>query len=485
MRNFLSYLFEGGNIKVGDVSAAPFAVTEKSRASIQSDAKSAMSDLHDSFHKATGNHLFGQDKKALKNNSVFAGSTKHFMDSSISHSEFAKHKPTVGDFDVQIPKEHKDALASHLKAGLKLGNYTVAGIKKHGTEVSAVMTHKSGQHHQFDFEATDYEKDEPTKGEQFSHSADWNDTKMGIKGAHHKILLNAVGGDTHKFSITHGIRSRSDESDPGNKSPEHVSKTLFGNKADHDKVHSFTGVTELIKKHIPKENHQAIYDKFKESVKSKKFDNEPALTHLRKSLGVKDSIKESEIEHHVSVIPLVGFSPISHMGHAKDLGGALKNLPGNKHIGISSKADLFSPEERADILHRQWGQSDLKTHVVKSGGETIANAFNSMPKTGKKHLHILVGADRKDFAEKLKSSLEAGKIKEMGSNKFDQIHVHLPSDTERTHGMSGTNMRTAARDEDLDTFHKHLGSNFSKSEAKAAMMRIKKGIDTGTVKVKR
>ena len=33
-------------------------------------------------------------------------------------------------------------------------------------------------------------------------------------------------------------------------------------------------------------------------------------------------IIENEEVHHASVIPLTGFSPISHMGHAQDLGSA-------------------------------------------------------------------------------------------------------------------------------------------------------------------
>jgi len=195
--------------------------------------------------------------------------------------------------------------------------------------------------------------------------------------------------------------------------------------------------------------------------------------------------KESGEEHHASVIPLTGFSPISHMGHSKDLGGSLKKLPGKKHIGISSKSDLYSDKERKDVLHKQWGQHDLHTHIVKSGGETIANAYHSLPKHGKKHLHILVGHDRKDFAHGLKSSLESGKIKEMGHHKWDSITIHHPTDSDRTHGMSGTNMRNAAEKGDVKEFHKHLGSMFSHDEAKHHMEKFKKGLASGQIKVKR
>lgn len=199
----------------------------------------------------------------------------------------------------------------------------------------------------------------------------------------------------------------------------------------------------------------------------------------------KQYILETEQEHHASVIPLTGFSPHSHMGHAIDLGNALKNLPGQKHIGISSKADVFSPEERSDILHRQWQQPDLHVHVAKYAGESISNAYNSLPE-GKKHLHILVGADRRDFAEGLKKSLEDGKIQSMGGHKWDSISVHTPEDTDRSHGMSGTKMRTAVANDDFDTYHEHLGKHiFSEKEARSHFNRIKEALTTKQIKVKR
>ena len=50
-----------------------------------------------------------------------------------------------------------------------------------------------------------------------------------------------------------------------------------------------------------------------------------SLAHMRQHLNVVDKdLNESEQEtHHTSVVPITGFVPISHMGHAKDLGGTL------------------------------------------------------------------------------------------------------------------------------------------------------------------
>lgn len=478
MKSFAAFIVEGGNIKVGDSQAAPFKVTEKNRLDRQTHIHDAMNHLNKSFKAEHGHHLFHGGR------AHYAGSSMHLMDGSISHGDFAKHKGTVGDVDVHIPHEHGDKLHAHLKTGARFGKYTVMGTKKHGADISAVMKHDNGEHHQFDFVKGKHGRDE----QSFLHSSHWHDVTKGVKGMHHKILLNSAGGEKHKFSISGGLKPRDDDSHPGHQHPEKISKTLFGKDADHTKIHSFHGVADLVKKHIPAEQHQAIYDKFKDSVKRNPNDHTKAIAHLKKTLGTKDTVTEQlteEEEHHASVIPLVGFSPISHMGHAHDLGGAMKKLPGHKTVGISNKADVFSPNDRSKIMKKQWGQKDVNHHFTKSGGDTIGHAFHKLPKTGKKHLHILVGADRKGFAEGLKKSLEAGKIPEMNGHKWDHIHIHTPSDEGRSHGMSGTKMREAAHKGDHETFHKHLGTHFSKEDAHKISGRIKQAIESKQLKLKR
>lgn len=490
--SFREYIVEGGNIQVEGGAAAPFAVTERNRWKRAEDAKQALSDMHDQFHKESGGqHLFGVNKSGLENGTTFAGSTRSLMDKNINSADFAKHISSVGDVDAQMHHEHKKAMDKFLFPGRKFGKYIVLGTKKHGNEISAVMKHENGEHHQFDFEGvhTDPKTGEPTPGEQFLHSADWSDRQRGVKGLHHKILINAAGGAEKKFSITHGLKDRSaDAKAPGLSDPRDVTAGLFGPKADVSKIHSFQGVAELIKKHVPPERHPEIYNKFVSSVeKMKGADHSKAIAHLGKVLGLHHPVnEETEQTHHTSVVPLTGFSPISHMGHARDLGGSLSKLPGTKHVGISSKSDVYSPKERGDILSRQWGgKSKSSVHVVKSAGETVRAAHDSLPEHGKKVLHLLVGHDRAEFAHGLKKSLEAGKVKEMEGRHFDEIHVHHPEDTDRSHGMSGTNMRTAASKGDLEAFHKHLGPMFSKQEATRHMNKIKGALESGALKVKR
>lgn len=490
MLKFKRFIVEGGNIKVGpkgkETSAQPFEVTAKDRAKRRTDIHGALSSIHDTFHKQHGEHLFGEDKHLLKSGHAFTGSTSDLMGSHVSHEDFAKHKPTVGDVDVQVTKDHKDKLESVLKPGKKHGKYTVVGTKKHGNEISAVMKHENGEHHQFDFQGVHHPGSE---SERFLHSSNWNDTKAGIKGAHHKILLNAVGGDTHKFSITHGLRSRTNDEDVGVAHPHEVSRKLFGAGADHNDIHSFKGITNLIKKHKSKSEQSAIYNKFKDSVsKMKNLNSEPALAHMRSHLGIKGSVNEEvlneETEQHAHMT-FMGASPITHMGHHIDVVGSMEHgKPGKKFVGLSGKSDVFSDKEREGISNKQsGGKAEFK--VEKSAGQTVARAVNSMKGSGKKHLHLHFGHDRKEFAERLKSSIEAGKIPELEGHKPDAVHIHYPKDEDRSHGMSGTKLRTAAASGDHETFKKHLGPNFSDKESKSIMDRTRVGLMAGKIKVKR
>jgi len=525
MKALISYITEGGNIKVGEHEAAPFKMTAQNRDSRVKDIHDSMHELNKSFHAEHGHDLFHGGK------AHYGGSSMQLMDKNIPAAEFAKHKPMVGDVDVHVPHEHGDKLHAHLKTGARFGKYTVAGTKKHGIDVSAVMQHDNGELHQIDFIKGKYGRAE----QSFLHSSHWDDVKRGVKGSHHKLLLNVAAGDTHKFSISGGLKSRTDENDKGHQHPEKISKALFGKDADHSKIHSFHGLAELVRDHIPASKHQDIYNRFKSSTDraGRDTDHTKAIAHLKKTLNAKDEVNESlaeekircesckgrgmrikftksgplkipcgiclstgslehrakalaeETEHHASVIPLVGFSPISHMGHAHDLGGAMKKLPGKKHIGISQKDDVFSPEERSHIMKKQWGQEGVNHHFTKSGGDTIGHAYHSLPEGGKKHLHILVGGDRVEMAHGLKKSLEAGKIPEMNGHKWDSIHIHTPEDSNRKHGMSGTNLRSAAVTDDHEEFHRHLGHAFSKNEADSIRKRVKSAILSKKIKIKR
>lgn len=486
LKGFKQYIIEGGNVKIGDVSVDPISVTKENRSSITNDVAGFLHGLSNSHKLQQGSHLFGDNSSSISNGSAFSGSTHHLFDKGITDKEFSHHKPIVGDLDVKVNREHLKTLADHLQPGKQYGNYTVVGHKKSADGYNALIKHDNGQVHQIDFEGSDYGETGPSDWDKFAHSSDWGDVKSGIKGAHHKILLNAIGGDKHKFSIIHGLGSR--EGEPNwIKDKKKIGETLFGSGVDHDNMGSFHGLVQNIKNNIEPNKHQEIYNKYKESMKKmKKLNAESSLALMRQHLNVKDTdLNESSIEeHHTSVVPITGFVPISHMGHAKDLGGTLAKLPGTKHVGISGKSDAYSPEERKGILEKQWG-GGVSAHVIKGAGETIRAAHDSLPEGGKKVLHLLVGSDRRSLAEGLKKSLQEGKIKEMEGRSFDEIHIHTPEDSDRSHGMSGTKMREAANSGDIETFHKHLGSAFSREEAEKHMKKFQQGIQNGSIPLKR
>ena len=57
---------------------------------------------------------------------------------------------------------------------------------------------------------------------------------------------------------------------------------------DHEKIHSFTGIADLIKKHKTPAEHKAIYDKFVSSTAAKPgMDHKKAIDTLAKHLNIK------------------------------------------------------------------------------------------------------------------------------------------------------------------------------------------------------
>lgn len=487
---------EGGNIEIGGVHAQRLDTsTPEKRKQTMHDVHGLMVNLHHSFKQEHGEDLF---TKKDRNHHIYVGSTQHLFNPKISDKEFAKHKPSMGDVDVQYNIKHKANLEQHLHHGKTLGPYTVHGTKKSGTELHALMRHnKTGEVHQFDFEGVP-EGDEALHNERRSSS--WHDIKHGFSGMHHKILLNAAGGEKYKLG-GNGITSREDGHIVHGKEAAHA---LFGPKGDHNKLHSFVDVADQIKQHKTPEEKAAILHKVEMTVANKKGDHNHMLGYLKKhfnKLNEQETITEEEFPQfqvllveskedgaHASIVPLVGFSPISHMGHAEDLGKTLTHLPGEHHVGISSKNSIstISNQTRAKIFRKQIHKieptSNVHTHISDSAGATIAKVFHSMPKDKKKHLHILVGHDRASMAENLKRSLESGKIKEMGKHNWDSISLHFPEGN-RAGGYSGTKMRTAAASGDKEEFHRHIG--LEKEESNKLLKKVQKAIKSKEIKVKR
>lgn len=186
-------------------------------------------------------------------------------------------------------------------------------------------------------------------------------------------------------------------------------------------------------------------------------------------------------DHYAAIVPMMAACPVSHMGHYYDLGTTLMALRGNKYVGLSSSNKLFTDQERISIIRRQWQNESVTFLNVKSPGETIAEAFFDLPGSGRKILQIVVGSDRLDFGNRLIKSLTEGKIPEMEGHFWDSIWLHTPENC-RWHELSGTNLRRAVSEDDLETFFRHIG--FADNSG-FIWKRMKEGLKEGSIKIKR
>ena len=458
MKSFLEYLHEGGALKgpSGEVSTP---ISTKDRHGIANDILAALSAIHDQVEAHSRKSIYGKNRKALSTGSAFSGSSAHLVNSKISDMELHKVKPTMGDIDTQVDKDVMSALASTLQAGQIYGAYTLSTIKKHGNEISVLLTNpKTKQHHQIDFEGVEYSNNEPTEFESFAHSSNWEDNKNGIKGAAHKQLLNEVGLESHKFSITHGLNVR--VADPkakataGEKDQKQISIKLFGKECS---IKSFEDVANAIKKYTPQKDWQAIITKFAERGQPE------AVARLKNIIGV--SLKEAVSSHSCAVTIPTGLSPVSHVGHQDLVDAMLKFAPVKDcWFSLSDKAGAVSGAVKLDILKMQ-SPKGINFVEVSGAGVSIRKAYDALPE-GKKVLHLFGGEERQGMLDGLKKSLEQGKIKEMGALKFDAVELHNPESKRRTtsngHPTSGTNLRIALHSNDERTIADHLGAAYSK-----------------------
>lgn len=181
----------------------------------------------------------------------------------------------------------------------------------------------------------------------------------------------------------------------------------------------------------------------------------------------------------VTVVPLIGAYPITHMGHVYDLAQSLTLFPGrHKVIGLSSNNNPLDWQFRFEIFQTQLKEISGQITVIKSScaGESLARSR----KFGE-NLNILVGGDRINFAERLKMGLEEGAIHEMKDMSFKSISIHTTTDVNRKHGLSGTRMREAIKYDDFETFWIHLGLMFSEEKAREIYEKLR-SLD---IKVKR
>lgn len=249
-----------------------------------------------------GQPLFGTQGLVSAKHSIYAGSTRQLMNhdttAEIPSAKLASYKKEFGDVDTSIHPEHKNSLYEllenlsrhdHTGQKIKLGGYTVEGVKKSGSEIHAMMRHENGNAHQIDFNTVPddgWSKDE--KGNRkglndtgrFSTSQHIEDLQNGIKGAAHKMALGAIH-DEFKFAMggnKGGGLSRRDGQNIGSKeiirNPKSIFKTLFQNpevgtnaeNGEQEHIHSVLGISRLVGRHIDPSRHQKYLDKIREGL---------------------------------------------------------------------------------------------------------------------------------------------------------------------------------------------------------------------------
>lgn len=166
----------------------------------------------------------------------------------------------IGDIDLAFNKAGWDTLNDIISRDNFIGNMDIIDTKKHGSVISLLIEHDR-VYRQVDCNLIPTGVD--TNDYMFLHSSSWSDVKHGFSGIHHKLLLNAVGRDIMKFSISHGLKMRNDTSkNIGVTHPDDICMKLFGEVENPDLIGSFYGICALIKQYVSPEYYQPIYNKF-------------------------------------------------------------------------------------------------------------------------------------------------------------------------------------------------------------------------------
>lgn len=329
----------GGNVKLGSIEPTPIKIEQRGERA--KDIHTALSKLND----LAGQKIFGPKHKALKSRTAYAGSTSHLMNPEIPDKELGKYKSKFSDIDAMVPTHQVESIHKILQTQPQLGKFKVVGHKQFGAQTSVILKHADGQHHQLDLMHKPYDitTDEPTDFSQFSHSSPIDDLKAGISGVMHKHLVGSVTAAVGQegrvmkqvkdkvtygakepvrattFSISHGLRNKHvtakddkgqdmkiggdpvyQEVDPKNatytRNLRDIHTSLFGTAPqgdDLDKMKSFHGVTDLIRKHLGHKQQENVIREFATRLFNKhhniKLENDraqkfKALDHLRTKL---------------------------------------------------------------------------------------------------------------------------------------------------------------------------------------------------------
>jgi len=187
------------------------------------DVSEMVTMLNNEYEIKFGYQLWPLLDSQLPSRIIFAGSTRHIFEEP--EEELVNRMPEVSDLDIYIPKPNRrgDALSLLFEelanAGTRLGAFSVMCYKKHevkrkpsvpgetlavdrGTNAIFKYSTESGEdaYIQIDFMPTSLPTGEEAPEQRkkmelwvkLSHSSDWGDRTLGVKGVFHKYLIQSM-----------------------------------------------------------------------------------------------------------------------------------------------------------------------------------------------------------------------------------------------------------------------------------------------------
>ena len=190
------YLYEGGNLSIGDKKADEIDLKVHNRTFMVGLLDKLLNDIDRAFTARTKTPMWSPE--LLRSKQFLGGSSLHFFNTKgISDEEFAKNKPKVGDIDTQIDKNLEGQVEEFLTSitNKKIGDAVFLGFSRGNEQYNGLFEFENPPVKiQIDFEFGKYnpETNAPDDWYRFSHSSDWEDVKAGIKGVFHKYIYRAL-----------------------------------------------------------------------------------------------------------------------------------------------------------------------------------------------------------------------------------------------------------------------------------------------------
>lgn len=190
------YLYEGGNLSIGDKKADEIDLKVHNRTYMVGLLDKLLNDIDRAFKARTKTPMWSPE--LLKNKQFLGGSSLHFFNTKgISDEEFVKNKPKVGDIDTQIDKNLEGQVEEFLNSitNKKIGDAMFLGFSRGNEQFNGLFEFENPPVKiQIDFEFGKYDPETNTPDDwyKFSHSSDWEDVKAGIKGVFHKYIYRAL-----------------------------------------------------------------------------------------------------------------------------------------------------------------------------------------------------------------------------------------------------------------------------------------------------